>query len=175
MVMIDGSAREDAHDKGYAASVGARLRAIRGQKRLSLQDVEARSGQEFKASVLGAYERGERAISVHRLQRLAFFYQVPVDQLLPVDGRPVADALAEMVLDGPVRLDLPALARTEGLEGELLRRFARAVQVQRGDFNGVVLTIRSADTAVLAAILGMHPEAVRPRLAELGLVYRTAA
>ena len=41
------------------------------------------SEQEFKASVLGAYERGERAISVPRLQRLAKLYDVPVDNLLP--------------------------------------------------------------------------------------------
>jgi transcriptional regulator with XRE-family HTH domain len=51
--------------------VGERLRSIRRQKGLSLHDVEARSGHEFKASVLGAYERGERAISVPRLIRLA--------------------------------------------------------------------------------------------------------
>ena len=44
------------------ARVGERLRAIRRQKGLSLHDVEARSTLEFKASVLGAYERGERAI-----------------------------------------------------------------------------------------------------------------
>src|SRR5256885_5490717 len=68
---------------GYARRVGERLRAIRKQKGLSLQEVEAASQQEFKASVLGAYERGERAISVPRLQRLARFYSVPVDQLLP--------------------------------------------------------------------------------------------
>ena len=68
--------------------VGERLRAIRRQKRLSLQEVEAASKQEFKASVLGAYERGERAISVPRLQRLARFYHVPVDQLLPQDEAP---------------------------------------------------------------------------------------
>src|SRR5689334_23836215 len=77
---------EDAEETGaYAGKVGGRLRAIRRQKRLSLQDVEASSVQEFKASVLGAYERGERAISVPRLQRLARFYSVPVDQLLPRD------------------------------------------------------------------------------------------
>ena len=76
---------EVERDSGYAAKVGARLRAIRRQKRLSLQDVEAASEHEFKASVLGAYERGERAISVPRLQRLARFYRVPVDQLLPSD------------------------------------------------------------------------------------------
>ena len=57
----------------YGRKVGDRLRAIRRQKRLSLQEVESTSSQEFKASVLGAYERGERAISVPRLQRLARF------------------------------------------------------------------------------------------------------
>src|SRR5882757_7829505 len=72
-------------DSAYGERVGQRLRAIRRQKRLSLQAVEAASNQEFKASVLGAYERGERAISVPRLQRLARFYNVPVDQLLPRD------------------------------------------------------------------------------------------
>src|SRR3990170_7020645 len=79
---------EEAEDLGYAVKVGSRLRAIRKQKRLSLQDVEASSDQEFKASVLGAYERGERAISVPRLQRLARFYAVPVDKLLPKDDGP---------------------------------------------------------------------------------------
>src|SRR5437763_16081709 len=68
----------------YARRVGQRLRAIRRQKGLSLQEVEGASGHEFKASVLGAYERGERIISVPRLQRLAGYYNVPVDQLLPV-------------------------------------------------------------------------------------------
>ncbi len=38
----------------YSKKVGERLRAIRRQKRLSLQEVEAASSQEFKASVLGA-------------------------------------------------------------------------------------------------------------------------
>src|SRR4051795_8919519 len=80
----------------YSRKVGERLRAIRRQKRLSLQEVEAASGQEFKASVLGAYERGERAISVPRLQRLARFYHVPVDQLLPRDD---ADLGPDSVID----------------------------------------------------------------------------
>ena len=77
---------EDEYTRSqYGRRVGERLRLIRRQKRLSLQEVEAISAQEFKASVLGAYERGERAISVPRLQRLAKFYKVPVDELLPED------------------------------------------------------------------------------------------
>src|ERR1700680_3098277 len=70
-------------DSQAGAQIGDRLRAIRRQQGLSLHDVEARSGQEFKASVLGAYERGERALSVGRLLRLAELYDVPADQLLP--------------------------------------------------------------------------------------------
>ena len=73
----------ETDDDEYIAQVGERLRSIRRQKRMSLLDVEAASGKEFKASVLGAYERGERAISVPRLQRLASLYAVPVAQLLP--------------------------------------------------------------------------------------------
>ena len=88
-VLDDDDEREEAARVAYARAVGARLRAMRKQMRLSLQAVEAMSEQEFKASVLGAYERGERAISVPRLQRLAKLYDVPVDQLLPPDDAAV--------------------------------------------------------------------------------------
>ena len=67
------------------------LRRARQQLRLSLQAVETMSAQEFKASVLGAYERGERSISVPRLQRLALLYDVPVDLLLPAPERKASD------------------------------------------------------------------------------------
>jgi hypothetical protein len=50
---------------------------------MSLKVVEARTKGEFKASALGAYERAQRTISVARLHRLARFYGVSVDRLLP--------------------------------------------------------------------------------------------
>jgi transcriptional regulator with XRE-family HTH domain len=71
-----------------ARAIGARLRARRKQKHLSLQAVQVMSAQEFKASDLAAYERGEsgeRAISMPRLQRLAELYDIPVMPLLPSD------------------------------------------------------------------------------------------
>ena len=52
----------DAESLAYNVRVGDRLRSIRRQKKLSLQEVESNSQDEFKASVLGAYERGERSI-----------------------------------------------------------------------------------------------------------------
>src|SRR5215208_7633616 len=139
----------------YAGKVGTRLRAIRRQKRLSLQDVEASSQQEFKASVLGAYERGERAISVPRLQRLARFYNVPVDQLLPIDEGPdfglvpTDDEIVDLTEGraptqqgfNSITIDLTRLETISGTEADMLNRYLTMIQVQRQDFNGRVLTI----------------------------------
>ncbi len=63
--------------------VGEQLRAVRKRRRMTLTQVEETSGGEFRTSVLGAYERGERGLAVHRLLRLAEFYGVPPAELLP--------------------------------------------------------------------------------------------
>ena len=169
---------EDA-DRTYAVKVGARLRAIRKQKRLSLQDVEAGSEQEFKASVLGAYERGERAISVPRLQRLARFYNVPVDQLLPTDDDGVGpDAVIDLDQgtvtssrggEDPVTLDLHRLGSLGSQEATLLGRYLGMIQVQRQDFNGRMLTVRRDDLRAIACLLDTTPDGARGRLDEMGL------
>ena len=164
----------DELESTYASVVGARLRAVRRQKRLSLQAVEAASDQEFKASVLGAYERGERAISVPRLQRLASIYEVPVDQLLPAGMAANAPRSESSGRDGrrsgKVRINLARLKEVRGLEVDALGRFLQTIQVQRGDFNGQVLTIRSDDIRVIGATLGLSAEEMINKLAELGLI-----
>src|SRR3954463_606357 len=79
----DHEAELDEASRAYAKAVGQRLRMGRQQRHLTLEEVDATSNREFKDSALSAYERGDRIISVLRLQRLAAFYQVPVDYLLP--------------------------------------------------------------------------------------------
>ncbi len=170
----------DPHDpdSGYSAIVGDRIRTIRRQKRLSLQDVEARSESEFKASVLGAYERGERSISVPRLHRLSMFYNVPVEQLLPLDFATTPEEVSNVVeppawVPGQkVIIDLTAQASASSSEAEMIGRYLTIIQVKRQDFNGRVLTIRGDDLQALAAILGTAVDGVAPRLAEMGLLYR---
>ncbi len=184
-----------AHDldasipSAYSQLVGERLRAIRRQQRLSLQDVEASSDKEFKASVLGAYERGERAISVPRLQRLARFYKVPVDQLLPADEGPdfgpdggvpttsegslgAAAGLRALDHDG-VTIDLRRLEQLSGPEAEMLTRYLGTIQKLRQDYNGRVLTIRRDDLWAIAAILGVSIDTAPLRLDHLGLSQRS--
>jgi len=162
----------------YARAIGARLRSVRHQTGLSLMDVEALSNQEFRQSVLGSYERGDRAITVPRLQRLARIYDVPIDQLLPPEdtsyaARPVADADGSLhpgrFQEHKVSIDLAKLRAGSGPERELLRRFLEMIQLQRQDFNGRMITIRSGDVHVIACILGITPDAMDRRLDDLGL------
>jgi hypothetical protein len=145
------------------------------------------SEQEFKASVLGAYERGERAISVPRLQRLAKLYDVPVDQLLPpddaavtrwgaagstVDVIPLNAKRARQTITGSdkVAIDLTKLHTVSGPERDLLRRFLSMIQVHRQDFNGKMITIRSEDVRAIACLFGVTPDSMGSRLDELGLL-----
>jgi len=173
---------EDA-DTDYAKSVGERLRAVRKDRRLSLQAVEARSQQEFRASVLGAYERGERAISIGRLRRLATIYEVSVDQLLPQGGETMLD-LREGVAgappswpvaldDGPpVVIDLAGLERLPAEERELIGRYVGMIQVKRQDFTSRRLAIRRDDLRALAFLFETTPATMRRKLDQLGVAVR---
>jgi transcriptional regulator with XRE-family HTH domain len=185
--VLDDDEQEEAARVAYARAVGARLRTMRKQMRLSLQAVEAMSEQEFKASVLGAYERGERAISVPRLQRLAKLYDVPVDQLLPPDDATVtrwgAAGVTEEIVPlsarraiqagsgtDKVAIDLTKLHTVSGPERDLLRRFLSMIQVHRQDFNGRMITIRAEDVRAIACLFGVTPDSMGSRLDELGLL-----
>lgn len=153
----------------YQQRLGERLRAIRQQQGLTLQQVEDKSGGRWKAVVVGSYERGDRAVSVTKLADLADFYGVPVDQVLPPTEEPV---IREMDHDGTFVLDLAKLHRARDLEPAMVPiiRFAASVQVQRGDFNGQMLSLREDDLRSLAIVLGVDPQALLERLSERGVL-----
>lgn len=156
----------------YARAVGERLRTLRRQRGLSLLAVEETSNREFKASVLGAYERGERVISVLRLQRLADFYKVPVDRILPrAGGHEPADPdhVNSFVPQRPLLLDLVRMNATESVEGQVIRRYINAIQHQRSGFHGTVIAIRADDLRVISRFLERDETAMELRLVELGL------
>lgn len=141
--------------------VGERLRQARRARGWSLIDVEETSDGEYKASVLGAYERGERSISAARLWRLAQIYGIHVAALLPGASR------GEIPDDG-VTVDLSAAEEINGELGELLDRYLSAIQVMRKDPAGPTLAVRKSDLRVLAALLDTDtPAAAMQRLTEL--------
>jgi transcriptional regulator with XRE-family HTH domain len=152
----------------YQKRLGARLRAIRQQQGLTLQQVEEMSQGKWKAVVVGSYERGDRAVSVTKLHELAEFYNVPVSELLPKEEM---DAVRPGAPPTKVMLDLRRLSRSD-LEPDLrpISRFAHTIQMQRGDFNGNVLTIRGEDLRALSVLYGTDPEGLIVRLEEEGVL-----
>jgi transcriptional regulator with XRE-family HTH domain len=152
--------------RDYAKALGERLRRIRLQKGLSLQAVQQSSEGNWKAAVIGAYERGDRNVTVARLAELADFYGVPVSEILPAD----ADAPVGIDTRRRVVLDLTELERVPEPERDPLSRFATAIQVQRGDFNGRVLTVREDDLLALALLYHTTAEDLARRLDDWGLI-----
>ena len=110
-------------------------------------------------------------MSVSRLRALADFYRVPVSSLLPTGSQ----APATPPGDGTLVLDLTALEDPQLTEADrdVIARYATAIQAQRGDYNGRVLTVRASDVRALAAVLDRQEPEFRDHLIEVG-VARTA-
>ena len=141
--MSDGSSTPQ-DGSPFSREVGVRLRAVRRQRRLSLDEVERQSGGRWSASAIGAYERGFRNLSLPRLQELAGFYNVPMSVLLgEVDIR-------EGSGDRPERIVLDLLALESVPEAALVSRYAQTIVLERGDWNGRVLSVRRDDVRALA-------------------------
>ncbi|MEY2461090.1 MAG: hypothetical protein QOG30_2920 [Acidimicrobiaceae bacterium] len=140
-------AAEDESPSAFSVEVGQRLRAVRRARELSLDDVERTSGGRWSASAVGAYERGFRNLSLPRLRELAEFYTVPMGVLLgEADGQGRAGGRTAKVV-----LDLEALGRIH--EADPVVRYLRTIIIERGDFNGRVLSVRRDDIRALCAIL----------------------
>ena len=136
------------------------------QKGMSLQDVQQASTGRWKAAVVGAYERGDRNVTVARLSELAEFYGVPVSEILPEEtgAAGMADGRRRVVLN------LESLDRVPDADRDPLDRFTTAIQIQRGDFNGRVLTIREDDLMALALLYQTTADELARRLDDWGLL-----
>jgi transcriptional regulator with XRE-family HTH domain len=158
---------ERAAEADYQQRLGEKLRAVRRAQGLRLQDVEERSDGRFKAVVVGSYERGDRAVSAHRLAALASFYGVPIADLLPDDEWPRGGGR------GPgVSLAVDRLRRSTDEVLSPLRRLVQHVQWLRGDYNGRVLSLRDDDLRTAAIALGIEPDELEGWLDEYGLLVR---
>jgi transcriptional regulator with XRE-family HTH domain len=136
---------DDEVPSSFSVEVGRRLRGVRRARQFSLDDVERKSGGRWSASAVGAYERGFRNLSLPRLRELARFYDVPMGALL---GEP--DEMEAHATPNRLVIDLEALGRAEDA-GPILR-YLRTIIVERGDFNGRVLSVRRDDVRALCAI-----------------------
>jgi transcriptional regulator with XRE-family HTH domain len=135
---------EESTPTSVTLDVGRRLRDLRKARHMSLDDVERQSAGRWSASAIGAYERGFRTLSLPRLHELAEFYDVPVSVLLG-EQTPTHEGPPKLVLD------LEALNRAP--DAGPVQRFVRSIIIERGDYNGRVLTIRRDDLRAICALL----------------------
>lgn len=136
----------DDGSPSFSVEVGRRLRSVRRLRKLSLDDVERESGGQWSASAVGAYERGFRNLSLPRLRELAEFYDVPMSVLLGEGDDGDGSARPSKVV-----LDLVALSTVPAAEA--VHRYARSIVLERGDFNGRVLSIRRDDLRAICSLL----------------------
>jgi len=120
--------------------VGERLRDARRRLGWSLADVEEASGGAFRASAVGAYERGERAVSAIRLAGLARLYGVSAAVLL--DDLPDGDAV----------IDLTVLESEEPARAAVVDRAVAVIRALRRSPGSA--EVRRSDLRVLAALVG---------------------
>lgn len=146
--MSDEQNEDEELPMSVTLEVGRRLRALRKARHLSLDDVERQSSGRWSASAVGAYERGFRTLSLPRLHELAGFYDVPVSVLL---------GEAPVTAEEPRKLVLDLEALSQVPEAASVQRFVRSIILERGDFNGRVLTIRRDDLRAIAALLQCDP------------------
>lgn len=159
---------------------------------MTLHDVEAVTRGEFKAASLSAYERGERAISVLRLLRIAQVYKAGLDELIPpleplgpgslalvgsADPAPGESEMApgratvEPISALRLRLDVERLAEVCGPGWDQLRNVVAAIQLRRRGRPGRYVLLRGEDIWIVAAIFGTTPHEVVPILTGEGLVH----
>ena len=134
-------------------SVAQRIRAIRKSKGWTLHDIEKRSAGSVKAVVMGSYERGTRAISLARAIELANLFAIPIADLLgDVNTQHEKGAYSQRF--DQRRIAQLAIENTDTALNKL-NKYLIAIAQRRGDWNGEILTLRSADLDTLTLLLEM--------------------
>lgn len=159
---------EDGRPRRYVDLVGERLRRIRQERSLSLQDVCDRSGGAFVVSTLSAYERGKRSLSLERLLELAEIYGISATSLLDEDDS--AEVFADLSRNRPLRINLSHLDRLSPEERRPLENYLAFLRTLRGDSTREILTIRKDDLAYLSTLYGVRPQTLKDRLEAQGII-----
>jgi transcriptional regulator with XRE-family HTH domain len=152
----------------YAELVGEKLRKLRQERGLSLQDVCDRSNGSFVVSTLSAYERGKRNLSLERLLELSDIYGISPPALVDVEGS--GDLQGSLARNVPLRINLGNLNRLSSAERRPLEHYVQFLRNLRNDPAREILTMRRDDLEYLATLYGVRPQMLKDRLEALGVL-----
>jgi len=142
----------------YKQLVGEKLREIRKKRGYSLKLVEVKTMGNFKASTLGAYERGQRNLSIQHVWELAQFYDVNPDELVRVEK------------ESRGRRDQSSLKIAPDFSGAdeiLLHNYVKYIHNKRREFNWNVSSLRQDDVLSLAHLINVTPDAIGDKLQQI--------
>lgn len=160
--------RRRERDKRYAELVGEKLRRMRQDRNMSLQEVCVRSGGSFVVSTLSAYERGKRSLSLERLCELAAIYGQSPMAMLDVENEP--EFQLALATNGPLRIRLDSLERLNEEERKPLETYLSFLRELRNDPSRDMLTIRKEDLNYLSGLYGVRPQALKDYLEREGIL-----
>ena len=159
-----------AFNQPTTATISARIRAQRKARSLTLQDIERLSNGRIKAVVMGSYERGSRAISLARTIEIANLFAIPISELIEEPKNPERGSDGQLIFDLRKLREI-SLAVT-GNEISKINAFVSAICARRRDWNGEILTLRSADLDTLTLVLSAPREKVQELLDRFQLVIK---
>ena len=146
----------------FNVELGQRLRQARKSRGWSLLEIEDMTDGDFKASVMGAYERGERSVSAHRLCKLADLYEVPAGSLLPApyDGsdEPLVIDLSRAENLSVDQAEIDEFSRSVRELSEAGQEMDGAIQVMRKDPTGLGMAVRQSDLHILNSFISEQVE-----------------
>jgi transcriptional regulator with XRE-family HTH domain len=130
--------------------IRGRIRQLRRERGLTLLDCELLSHGRIRAVVLGAYERGDRSMSLKKVIDIAELFDVPLIHLIATDLQAEQTPIA-----GSRHIyDLRALRALPLSEPKIfLSRYLSRIAEQRGDWAGEVISIRQADVEAIARLV----------------------
>ncbi len=159
---------KEVREHRYAELVGEKLRRLRQDRGMSLQEVCDRSGGSFVVSTLSAYERGKRSVSLERLLELSDIYGLSPTSLLELDDE--GEFQGHLGRNRPLRIRVEHLDRLSEAERRPLENYLQFLRNLRNDPALEILTIRKDDLTYLSSLYGVRPQALTERLKAEGIL-----
>jgi transcriptional regulator with XRE-family HTH domain len=137
-----------------------RIRQLRRERGLTLRDFEEKSGGRIRAIVMGAYERGDRSMSLGKLIEISKVFGIELSHLIgsaelttssatPSSGTPSSATPSSRYI-----FDLRVLnSLVDSPQKVILLRYLSRVAEQRGDWGGEVISLRQSDIESLSKVI----------------------
>jgi transcriptional regulator with XRE-family HTH domain len=132
-----------------------RIRQLRRERGLTLRDFEEKSGGRIRAIVMGAYERGDRSVSLGKLIEISKVFGIELSHLIgSAELTQSSGTQSSATPSSRYIFDLRVLNSLEDSPQKvILLRYLSRVAEQRGDWGGEVISLRQSDIESLSKVI----------------------